>query len=165
MHNKQRIPSARKLGNQLVFYVKTLLLKLHVSSRILKEFEKAKPAYEESLAAAKLSSQSKLREQLKQLGDNASVNEEEIPVVDVEAPLKTIVNEFLADPVNFKAETVPPKIQSIQEAVEEGHDGASVDTKSLHRAEEHVSVRLNSSLNYSLFSQIFTVFCRNCVGQ
>ena len=137
-------PLTSNLGNHLLFYVKTLLLRLHVSCRILKEFEKAKPAYEESLAAAKSSSQ------MKQLGEKASVNEEEIPVV---TPLETVVNEFLADPVNFKAETVPPKTQSTQEAVEKGHDGASVDIKSLNRAEEQLSVRLSSSLSFlSLFS-------------
>ena len=66
----------------------------------------------------------------------------------MQAPLETVVNEFLADPVNFKAETVPPKTQSTQEAVEKGHDDVSVDIKSLDRTEEQSSVRLNSSLNY-----------------
>ena len=67
----------------------------------------------------------------------------------MQAPLETVVNEFLADPVNFKAETVPPKTQSTQEAVEKGHDDdVSVDIKSLDRTEEQSSVRLNNSLNY-----------------
>ena len=94
---------------------------------------------------------------MKQGGDEASVIEEEVSVADVETSLKTVVNEFLADPVNFKAKDVLQKSESIQEAVEKGHDGSSEYIKNFHCTEEKFSVRLNNSLNYSLFSKRYTV--------
>ena len=84
-----------------------MLRLLYVSPRILNEFEKAKQGYEDSLAAAKTSTLSKVLDKgSKQRTDKASANEEVSVAVGV---LKIVVNEFLADPVNFKANDVPPK--------------------------------------------------------
>ena len=123
-------------------------------TRILDEFEKAKQSYEDSLAAAKTSSQSKLRDRMKQRGDKASsANEDISAAVNVQATLETVVDAFLTDPVNFKAESVPPKRNRTQEAVkavaidkemdEKGHRDATEDIKNRHREKEQLLVRLN----------------------
>ena len=114
-------------------------------SRILDEFEKAKQAYEASLAAAKSSSQSKLR-------DGASANEDNSAAANVQTTLEAVVDAFLTDPVNFKAGNVAPKKTLAQEAVnaiaidrekdDQGHRVLTEDIKNRHREKEQLLVKL-----------------------
>ena len=122
-------------------------------SRILDEFEKAKKAFEASLAAAKSSSQSKLRNRMDQRGERVSGNEDNsAAAVNVQTSLETVVDAFLTDPVNFKAENVAPKKNRTQQAVnaiavdkemdDQGHRVLTEDIKNRHREKEQLLVKL-----------------------
>jgi len=126
--------------------------------RILDEFEKAKQGYEASLATAKANSKSSLRDRMNQRGNKASANEDSSSSAaegNIPSTLETVVDVFLTDPVNFKAEKVPTKKSRTQEAVsaiavvkdQQGHREATEDTKHRHREKEQPLVRLHD-LNY-----------------
>jgi len=99
---------------------------------------------------------------MKQRGDKASAASEEISAaVNVQATLETVVDAFLTDPVNFKAESVPPKKNRTQQAIsaiaidkemdEKGHRDATEDIKNRHREKEQLLVCF-------AFFRIFCVF-------
>lgn len=91
---------------------------------------------------------------MKQRGDKASANDDISAAVNVQATLETVVDAFLTDPVNFKAENVPPKKNRTQEAVkavafdkemdEKGHRDATEDIKNRHREKEQLLVGLHN---------------------
>jgi uncharacterized protein YaiL (DUF2058 family) len=125
--------------------------------RILDEFEKAKQGYEASLTT--------LRDRMNQRGNKASTNEntsaaEAEAEANVHATLETVVDVFLTDPVNFKAEKVPAKKSRTQEAVsaiavvkdQQGHREATEDTKHRYHEKEQPLVRLHD-LNYVPFPE------------
>ena len=163
MANEQRMLSAPKPGNNSPLHLIGYLLSiLHIGccmlhdSRILDEFEKAKQAYEASLAAAKSSSQSKLR-------DGASANEDNsaaAAAANVQTTLEAVVDAFLTDPVNFKAGNVAPKKTLAQEAVnaiaidrekdDQGHRVLTEDIKNRHREKEQLLVRLHHFNDFSV---------------
>jgi hypothetical protein len=119
-------------------------------SRILDEFEKAKKAFEASLAAAKSSSQFKLRNRMDQRGERVSANEDNsAAAVNVQTTLETVVDAFLTDPVNFKAENVAPKKNRAVNAIavdkemdDQGHRVLTEDIKNRHREKEQLLVKL-----------------------
>ena len=132
-------------------------------SRILDEFEKAKKAFEASLAAAKSSSQSKLRNRMDQRGERVSGNEDNsaaAAAANVQTTLEAVVDAFLTDPVNFKAENVAPKKTLAQEAVnaiaidrekdDQGHRVLTEDMKNRHREKEQLFVRLHHFNDFSV---------------
>lgn len=113
--------------------------------RILEEFQKAKQSYEDSLAAAKTSSQSKLKNRMKKK------SEQEAAANDVQASLETVVDSFLADPVNFKASSVAAKRKTAaieRDLQEKGDKEATEDIKNRHREKEQ------SLVNYYRFVTI-----------
>lgn len=94
-----------------------------------------------------------------QRGDRASANEDisaavaasAAAVINVQATLETVVDAFLIDPVNFKAENAQPKENRTQEAVDaitidkemddHGHRVLTEDIKNRHREKEQLSVK------------------------
>ena len=132
-------------------------------SRILDEFDKAKQAYEASLAAAKSSSQSKLRNRMDQRGERVSGNEDNsaaAAAANVQTTLEAVVDAFLTDPVNFKAGNVAPKKNRTQQAVnaiavdkemdDKGHRVLTEDIKNRHREKEQLLVRLHHLNDFSV---------------
>ena len=88
---------------------------------------------------------------MKQGGGKASVNEEEVSLaVGVPAPLITVVNEFLADPVKNVS---PKKDRTIiangidKEMDEKGHKNATEEIKNRHREKERLLVSIHNNLN------------------
>ena len=94
---------------------------------------------------------------MNQRGNKASANEntsaaEAEAEANVHATLETVVDVFLTDPVNFKAEKVPAKKSRTQEAVsaiavvkdQQGHREATEDTKHRYHEKEQPLVRLHT---------------------
>lgn len=121
-------------------------------TRILNEFEKAKQSYADSLAAAKTSSQAKLRDRMKKRGDKSTEDE----AAEDQSTLETVVDAFLSDPINFKAANVPPLKNRTQQAIdttaigrdldEKGNKDATEGIKNRHREKEQILVRDQMSI-------------------
>ena len=93
-----------------------------------------------------------MRDRMTQRGDRASANEDiSAAAVNVQATLETVVDAFLIDPVNFKAENAQPKENRTQEAVDaitidkemddQGHRVLTEDIKNRHREKEQLLVK------------------------
>ena len=102
-----------------------------------------------------------MRDRMTQRGDRASANEDisaaaaaaasAVAVINVQATLETVVDAFLIDPVNFKAENAQPKENRTQEAVDaitidkemddQGHRVLTEDIKNRHREKEQLLVK------------------------
>lgn len=63
--------------------------------------------------------------------------------------LKTVVNEFLADPVKFKAENVPPKKALTQKAVMD-----SMGDEGVRNSKEQFSVRKTITQTTSFYNKL-----------